>query len=361
MSARTRQLLVGLLVAAAIGAAAWAWRARGSGLPAAPLAVAPAASSAVAHVSVPALLRSSAWRRLAERQEALRGVRRIEAACGFDPLSQLTDLVVFATGDAPGDLDHVGFVARGDLEHERLAECVRRVVESDGGSVRRVEIDGVPAIAGGRGRSRAAFVGRDAVVGGHEDVVREVIAVGRGDRPGALGDAALARLWDRVSGGDVTVAARVPERWREALRRYLGGEELGDARRSLAGLRGVAVGVDLAGGVQVGAVLEMGDEAEAGRVVEAVRGRIAALLERTMVRLSVAGPVLRRAQSDQDGRDAVLTVRVREEEIDSLIELYEEVRRSDRPGTDAADDGPAPPRAPPSPPEPDEILRPGAE
>ena len=44
------------------------------------------------------------------------GAARIERVCGFDPLDQVRDVIVFVLGSEGRPLEHVGFVARGALK-----------------------------------------------------------------------------------------------------------------------------------------------------------------------------------------------------------------------------------------------------
>ena len=82
----------------------------------------------------------------------------------------------------------------------------------------------MPAIASADGPSRAAFLGRDGIVGGDEAVVRQAILVDHGEAEGADSDPVLARLWQRVASREQVVAvAQVPANWRGWLGRMLGG------------------------------------------------------------------------------------------------------------------------------------------
>jgi hypothetical protein len=354
VSKRARFLAAALAVVGAVGLVVWLAASATPRIADDPLAAVPVEAVAVARIDVPAVRRSSLWRIGVDGGD--RALRRIERRCGRDPLTGLSHLDVFVTGERAGSLDHVGFIVRGDLDPEALARCVGRLVEEEeGGALREVDIEGVPAVAPPRGSSRAAFVGAGAIVGGHERLVRSVISVARGDARSAREGDALPRLWEEVAeGSHVALAARVPDHWRATVARYLGDDdELDDARAAVAGLRGLGLSVRLRDGAAAGVLLEMEDAEAAGRLEEAIRRRVAELLRRPLVSLSVAGPVLRRIRTEADGRDVVVTAEVRDDELPSLIDLFRELARRRAEGEDGAD------AAPPLPlPAPDEILHP---
>ncbi len=347
---RNAAILLG--VVAAVGLGSWLLVGRRPHLPAAPLARAPHGSTAVGWIDVGAVLSSRLWERVVESHGGDEGIRRIERTCGFDPLAQIDDVVLFATGDEPEALERVGVVARGRLDHEALAACVGEVVQADGGEVRRVEIAGVPAVAG-RGQSRAAFVGADGVVAGSEATVRDVVGVVRDGARAASDDPALGRLWERVAGGrHVVLVGHLPAHWREAIRRMARDAERGSLA-SLAGARSFGVGVRVTRGLGVGVALEMRDAAQAREAEAAVRAEIERTLDDPMTSLSALAPALRRIDAEAQDRDLILTLSLSDSQLDDLVELGEDLweqagERERRRGAR---------RALP-PPEPDEVLRP---
>jgi len=332
-----------------------------------PLGNVPAEATAMVWANVPAVMASAPWERLVTREGGDQSMRRIERLCGFNPLARLSGLTLFAVGDAPGDLRRVGLLARGALDRSAFAECVREVVEEDGGSVRRVDIDGVPAVAG-RGGSRAAFVGSDGIVGGDEETVRQVLRVARGERPGADGDETLRLLWQRVAPGSQMVAvAHVPEGWREAIRRWV-RDSLDRELSPLSGLRAAGAGARLGRGLGLGIALEMDRESQAGALVDALRAQVEEALDRPVVALSAAGPALRRLQMEPQERTVVLTLELSSSQLEGAMDLIEELfREGDRAdpvprGRPVPRDGRGPrdgdaPRAAPADPAPDEIIR----
>jgi hypothetical protein len=327
----SRHVLV--LVGIALACAGLAWGVSslaGRARPSDALAAAPESSSLVAQVDVPALLASPLWAGLAGGDDGLERVRR---DCGFDPLESLRTVAIFVIGTDETPFQRVGFVARGDLEHERLAACVQHVVEADGGAIERTEIEGVTAIASAHGPSRAAFLGRDAIVGGDEALVREAIRVDRGDARAADEDASLARMWRRVHGRrEIVLAAHVPPNWREWLGRIGGGSEL-DA---IEDVRTIGVGARVREGLGLTVAIEADD---AARLVRQLEARIDGWLGDPLLRLSPAGGALRAIDLEVEGGDAIASLDLDAGQLAAIVDLARAIlerRRAPRPRPAAA-------------------------
>lgn len=349
-STRNLALLAGLV--ALVSLVSWLLVGQRHALSPAPLGRAPAGATAVAWVDIDAVLASPLWSRLVRDRGGDAGIREIERQCGFDPIAQLDDLVLFATGDEPQELERVGVIARGALDHEALADCVGKVVQAEGGEVRRIEIAGVPAVAG-RGSSRAAFIGTDGVVAGSEQIVREVVGVVHEGHASADDDATLARLWGRVAGGrHIAVVGHLPAPWRAAIRGVLR-----DADRSslstLAGARAFGLGLRVTRGLGAGAAVEMGGAAPAREAVAALRAEIDRTLDDTLIALSPVAPALRRVDVEAQGSDVIVTVELSPSQVDELIDLGENLWER---GEERAQRRAARPAGPD--PEPDAVLRP---
>lgn len=312
-----RDLLV--LVAIALGCAGLAWGLSALGARSRPrtaLGAAPEGSSIVAQIDAPALLASPIWQALVAEDEG--GLDRVERDCGFDPLERLRTVSLFVIGTETRPFERVGFLARGDLPHEELVACVERVVGEDGGSIRRVEIEGVPAIASEHGPSRAAFVGSDGIAGGDELVVRQVLRTDRGDAPGADRDPLLVSLWQRVQGrAEVVAVAHVPENWRDWLGR-MGGEIELDA---LEGVRAIGLGARIRSGLGLTLALETDAPSAAHDIVDVARAQLDGVLDDPMLRLSALGAALRRIDLDVDRQTVIATVDLDEERLNSLVAL----------------------------------------
>lgn len=336
--------LAALLVVGAAGAYFWF---RGATLDLDPLNNVPATASAVLHLDVPAVRSSALWRRLVIEPGYGGGLERVAERCGFDPLSGVANLTAFAEGEERWSLDHVGFIARGEFDHERLGECVRSVVGEEGGHVVRVDMEGVPAIAG-EGDSRAAFLGSDGIVLGHEDTVTRVLHAVRDEDPSVGSDAVLRSLFERVGRGrEIVFVGRVPPRWRDAAARAAGDTAL------LGELEQVGFGARVSRGLAFGALLRMRDVAAAERVAAHLRGLVEQALARPLVSLSPLGPALRRLNLVAEGSEVNVAAEYDDEQVARLFELAAQLGGL----RDALEGGPAE-RAPVAPPSPDETLRP---
>lgn len=278
---------------------------------------APEGASIIASIDAPALLGSPIWRALTE-EDGGQGLARIEGACGFDPLERLRTVAVFIVGTEARPLERTGFLARGDLPREELVRCVERVVGEDGGSIRRVEIEGMAAIASENGPSRAAFVGEDGVLGGDETVVRAMLRVQQGEADGAGTDPALGAMWRRVEHrAEVIAVARVPSNWREWLGRIGGQIDL----EALVGVERIGLGARIRTGLGLTLALETGSADAARELRDAARARIEAALEQPMLGTSALGAALRHAEIEAEGATAIATIDLDQERLEALIQL----------------------------------------
>lgn len=314
--------------------AAWGLSAlRSPELPATALAAAPVGSSIVMRVDVKAVTASHVWNALLEEDRGEDGMRRIEVACGYDPLEQVEEAFVFVSDSHERPFEDVGIVARGEMargrkNRERLVECVRAVV-SKGGALSQVEIEGVPAIASSSGRSHAAFLGKDGVVAGSRAMVTRLIQVAMGDALSAQEDETLERLWARVSTDrDVVAVARVPERWAPALERM--AADLGQDFEAVGRVRALGVGVRVRDGLSIGLAAETATAAAASELEQALKARMGGLLRQPLLRLSTFGRILRRIKTEAQGSELVVTASLTNAQVDALLGLWRQLRKSSR-------------------------------
>ncbi|HEY6876786.1 MAG TPA: hypothetical protein VI299_02160, partial [Polyangiales bacterium] len=179
-------------------------------LPPDPLAAVPADAYGVAHFRVDRVLASEAWKRLIVERGQAKGLERIQATCGFNPLAKLKELTVFARPSPNGGLPRLAFAARGDLQHEELIDCVKKFAGSDASSLQRDDIEGIPTVQSAKGSSRAAFIGRDGVIGGDSESVTAAIHTLLQKAPSLSGDAVVKGLYSELEqGSDITVVSRL--------------------------------------------------------------------------------------------------------------------------------------------------------
>jgi len=347
-----KPFLAAVALVGAVFFGSWYWQMRDPRLPAAALANVPSGATAVASIDVHAVVESTLWRELVVNAGQDRGLARLRERCGFDPLEQFDRIIGFVSGTDATRLDHVGFVAEGPFDHEKLAGCVRDAVREEGGaSLRRVEVEGMPAIAPDRGDSRVAFIGSRGMAGGAEATVQQIIQTAVHGAESADADPELRRLWQRVQQGrDVVAVAHVPPHWQRVLQERLalaGGAVV----ERLAHLRALGAGLRLGRGrgLGVGLVLDLGSPEQAAGLVAALQDRLRPLLDDALISLSPAGPVLRTVHIEAQGTDAVVTADVREDRLVRLIELYRELsaRRARAEGATGASAPPTPSEEPP--------------
>ena len=77
---------------------------------------APAGTRALLRMDVPAVRRSIFYQKLIVEAGRDSGHRALVERCGFDPLDQLEDLVIFVAGDS-AELERTGVIGRGPFEH----------------------------------------------------------------------------------------------------------------------------------------------------------------------------------------------------------------------------------------------------
>jgi len=282
-----------------------------------PLELAPAGTTAVFRVDVPALMASPLWTAWVGEGDA--GYRRIVTACGFDPLADLRTADVYLVGTSRRPLDQVGFVVRGPLRHEELIRCVERITDEDGGGVHEVEIEGVRAIASDHGASRAAFVGSDAIVGGDEDLVRDLLRRAHGEGESLANDDVLSALYQRVrSRRELIAVARVPESWRRVLLRA--APDPGWA--PLATTEAVALGARIRDGLGATVVLELSEPGDARDLRGAIDEWLGATLDRPLVRMSLIGAALSHVEVAVDRREVLLTAELDEDELGAVVAYF---------------------------------------
>jgi hypothetical protein len=232
------------------------------------------------------------------------------------------------------------------------------VVEGDGGGVHEVTIEGVRAIASDHGDGRAAFLGRDGIVGGDETLVRELIHLDHGTSE-PMDDAALTRLFRIVLGrGHVVTALHVPDRWRGAIARTLA--EI-PALRPVERADALAIGANLDHGLGLTVALACEREADAVELAASLESAIAEQLEDALIAVSPVGAALRRVEIEPQGHDVIVTLDLTERQLELVVSVVRETLEARRERIETPPERAPEPREPTAPTEPlapDEILRP---
>lgn len=318
---RSSWILVFVSVAL-VGAAAWFVLWPRAKLPDNLVSAVPADAYGAVRIRVDRVLASEAWKRLVVERGEAKGMEQVTETCGFNPLARLKEVVVFARPASEGSLPRLAFVARGDLEHQELVECVQKVTGASSTKLRREDIEGIPAVASSKGNSRAAFIGSDGIVGGDADSVRSVIKVVQGKAQGVLTDSLIRDLFQQVEAGqDVAGVLRIPESLRPQMR-SLAAAFLGGQLAPLAEVRAVAGNLNLGEAkLAGGATLLATDAAQAAALIALARGNIDRIMGIPGVAFTPAGGVLRGIQTEARGDRATVTGAIKVSTVEALLEL----------------------------------------
>jgi len=302
---RRKNTVLSLALIGAVVGLSYLGRVQNAG-PAAPrvpvgaLEVVPADASAIVRVDVRRLRASKLWRRLVHERGADRGLEQLRETCGFDPLKNAHDLVIFVRGDEDEPLAHVGFVLRGRFDAARLSDCVGRALQQQGAELRRTSVAGLPAIAAGRGDSRFAFVGDRALLGGSLETVRAIAHVIASGAPNATsGD--LAASYRRVEEStDLTLVAKTPSRWLNSLRRAAATASPG-LEAALTDPPLLSLGARLREDLTFDLRLRLSDAAGADRARATVQTSLAQIAQNPSLRVLGIGDLPERIQLTREG------------------------------------------------------------
>ena len=351
---RNRHLLIALALIAAMAIGFFYVTRLDLRLPEAPLANVPRSASAVLYVRPDALMRSSWIHPMLERRGVFEAIGRIRRRCGFDPLAQVEDVILFAHGSNPRTLEHVGVVTRGPFQHEKLGRCLEQAFEADSlGRMRRTEIEGLPAVAPERGETRAVFLGRRGIGIGNLDLVKRIVHTVR-DHQGSLGDdAVLSRIWSSVAPGrEVVLVGHLPPTWRESLSEQFGAERVVPLAGMLEGLKSAGIGARVSTGLGLGARLVFDSSQHASELAGKVREKLDALKDNLFLSITPIGGLVRRVQLEATGTDVVITLDVPQEVLDRILQFGDRLAAQRE-----QHDGAGAPEVPPSPAA-DEVIRP---
>lgn len=319
-------LVVVALALCALGACAFFFFRTQHSLPVDPLAAVPADAYGVLRVRVDRVLASDAYKRLVVERGEAKGIERITQLCGFNPLEGIQELVVFARPTPGGGMPRFAFTARGDLDHDALVDCVKKFSAASGNGntegLKRDDIAGIPAVSSSRGTSRAAFLGRDGIVGGDAESVIATVNTVLGKAPSLAADSVLSGLYSKFAQAtDIAGVARMPDEARAllgVLAQSVLGSQLGiltDAK-ALAGSVSFNDGKILGGGLIVAASPE-----HAVATVMLVRSYIDRILDIPGVGFTPAASVLRGIQTDVEEDRATVSGQIKVSTAQALLEL----------------------------------------
>ena len=218
----------------------------------------PRTARAVLHIDAAALEHTPAAGTLLSAFIADEQLSEIEASCGLNPLSALSEATVWVRGPEDQPFQSFGLMLRGrSVDAATLADCHRQLVEERGGSVVRLDAPIGPMLASTDGRSAIARIDERTVVTGGAATVAEAVAVQRELMPSLLDRPKMAARWPKVSrGASIAAALDPPEHWRSALERVA---TLGEETSFLDGLEAIGASVQAGSRHTLGVYIDVDD------------------------------------------------------------------------------------------------------
>ncbi|MDB4988527.1 MAG: hypothetical protein JWN04_3705 [Myxococcaceae bacterium] len=290
-------------------------------LPQDPLAAVPADAYGVVRIRVDRVLASEAWKRLVVERGQAKGIERVQVTCGFNPLERLTELTVFARPAPGGGVPKFAFAARGDLRHEELIDCVKKFTGGDASALTREDIEGIPTVQSKKGNSRAAFVGRDGVIGGDAESVSAAIQTLLGKAPSLAGDPLLKGLFNEIEqGSDITIVSRLPDDVKPIIGQI--AAVFGPPLRQLENVRFFGANLTTGAGNLTGSASLVTPSAEqAASLVNLGKVAISRLLDIPGIGFTPAASVLRGIQTEARGDRATFAGSIKVSTIEALLEF----------------------------------------
>ncbi|MCA9575492.1 MAG: hypothetical protein H6726_25830 [Sandaracinaceae bacterium] len=319
-----RATLASLAVLGIAGALIY-YTSRDLALPDQALDAAPAGTRALLRMDVPAVRRSIFYQELVVEAGRDSAHRALVERCGFDPLDQLEELILFVAGDS-AELERTGLVARGPFEHERVAECLRQAATETDTTMERTEIEGLPAVKIGRGEAVMAFVGRRGLAWGQVETVTSVIKAVRNEGGRASSDELLNRLYTTIGRDrEIVIVTHIPDPWIPALRQLAQsrGEDVARMAEPFLATRAIGLGARVSVGLAVGALFNMRDSEAAEVLTRSLREELDMLMNQPIISMSPIGPALRRVNVNQVGTDVNIAFDLQQERVENLFSLAE--------------------------------------
>jgi len=314
-------LFLGCAALAIVGASAWFLLRTKHSLPTDPLAAVPGDAYGVVRIRLDRLLKSQAWQELVVEQGGADGIENIKKTCGFDPLEGIEQLVVFARPAPRGGTPRFAFTARGEIKHEQLIDCVQKLTGKGRSALTREDIEGITTVRSQKGGSRAAFVGRDGIIGGDAESVRAVINTMLEKAPSAAKEPQLSQLYREGSdSSDIQLVARMPK---ELLPLLQALAQLGNAQlAAVSSVQAVSASANLVEDkITGGAVLLTNGPGQAEAIVQLVSALRARLLDIPGIGLTGFSNTLRSIQVEANGPRATFGGTIKVGTAAALLEL----------------------------------------
>jgi hypothetical protein len=317
---RSSVVLISLAVVVVLAGAWFLFWPRVS-LPQDPLAVVPADAFGVVRIRVDRVLASDAYKKLIVDRGQAAGIERVQVTCGFNPLERLSELTIFARPAPGGGVPRFAFAARGDLRHEELLDCVKKFTKGDASALVREDIEGIPTVQSKKGSSRAAFVGRDGIIGGDAESVSAAIQTLLGKAPSANQDLMFKALYAEIEqGADITLVSRLPDEVKPMIRQL--AEVVGKELAQLEEIKLVGVNLTTRPDMIAGSASLVTRSAEqAALFVELAKVAVSRVLAIPFIGMTPAATVLKSVQTEARGDRATFAGTIKVSAIETMLTL----------------------------------------
>jgi hypothetical protein len=230
----------------------------------------PSTARAVLRIDTVALERTAAARALIDAFVPEEELSEIEAVCGLDPLTALSEATVWVRGPEDQPFQSIGLMLRGrTADAEALAECHRLLVGARGGSIIVLDGPAGPLLASRDRRSAIALLDDRTIVTGSVRTVAEAMEVWRGSAPALVDRPRIAALWPQVNArSSIAAVLYPPEHWKSALERVA---KLGDEASPLKGAQTIALSVKSGSTQTVDVYIDVADVELADRGADLIR------------------------------------------------------------------------------------------
>ena len=339
---RSSVVLISLAVVVVLAGAWFLFWPRVS-LPQDPLAVVPADAFGIVRIRVDRVLASDAYKKLIVERGQAAGIERVQVTCGFNTLERLTELTIFARPAPGGGVPRFAFAARGDLRHEELLDCVKKFTKGDASALVREDIEGIPTVQSKKGSSRAAFVGRDGIIGGDAESVSAAIQTLLGKAASANQDLMFKALYAEIEqGADITLVSRLPDEVKPMIRQL--AEVVGKELAQLEEIKLVGINLTTRPDMIAGSASLVTKNAEQAKLfVELAKVAVSRILAIPFIGMTPAATVLKSVQTEARDDRATFAGTIKVSAIETMLTLLPALEGlSDSPAPGAAAPGAAP-------------------
>ena len=290
-------------------------------LPQDPLAVVPADAFGIVRIRVDRVLASDAYKKLIVERGQAAGIERVQVTCGFNPLERLSELTIFARPAPGGGVPRFAFAARGDLHHDELLDCVKKFTGGDASALVREDIEGIPTVQSKKGSSRAAFVGRDGIIGGDAESVSAAIQTLLGKAQSANGDLMFKALYAEIEqGSDITLVSRLPDEVKPMIRQL--AEVVGEELKQLEEIKLIGVNLTTRPDQIAGsASLVTRSQEQAALFVELAKVAVSRVLAIPLIGMTPVAGVLRSVQTEARGDRATFAGSIKVSTIETMLTM----------------------------------------